>query len=225
MLRRFPWIPLAALLALILLSLPVFGRFSAQESLEKPPMPKDEFETQVLKVLQSLDQDRRGHMNVPENDGRLLRLLIESSGAKTVVEIGTSNGYSGIWMCLGLHRTGGRLITHEIDPERAEWARTNFKKAGVWNMVTLIEGDAHETVKDLKGPIDLLFIDADKPGYVDYLQKCLPKVRPGGLILGHNMNRPAPNPAFVKAITENPALETLFVHMDAAGMAITMKKR
>ncbi len=92
-------------------------------------------------------------------------------------------------------------------------------------MVTLVEGDAHVEVVKLKEPIDLLFIDADKEGYLDYLNKLLPLVRPGGLIAAHNMNRPSPDPRYVEAITTNPDLETIFLNMHAAGMAVTLKKR
>jgi predicted O-methyltransferase YrrM len=77
-------------------------------------------------------------MNVSEEDGRLLRLLVESLGAKHVVEIGTSNGYSGIWLCLALRTTGGKLTTYEIDAHRASLARENFKRAGVHEIVTLV---------------------------------------------------------------------------------------
>ncbi len=189
-------------------------------------MPRDDDEKQILTVLKDLDQNqRRGNMNVPEEDGRLLRLLTETVGAKNVVEIGTSNGYSGIWFALALRTTGGKLTTHEIDVRRASLARENFKRAGVEEYITLVEGDAHEEVKKLKGPIDLVFLDADKEGYIDYLEKLLPMVRPGGLIVAHNMNARQAHPPFVKMITTNPDLETLFAHMDQAGVAIAMKKR
>jgi predicted O-methyltransferase YrrM len=194
--------------------------------LDAAPLPKDDAEKKILDVLDDLDRhQRQGMMNVPREDGRLLRMLAESLGAKHVVEIGTSNGYSGIWIALALRKTGGRLITHEIDEPRAALARQNFKRAGVESLITLVMGDAHETVKNLKDPIDMLFIDADKPGYPDYLQKLLPLVRPGGLVIGHNMRRPAPDPQYLKAITTNPDLETLFLNMHAAGIAVTMKKR
>jgi len=140
------------------------------------------------------------------------------------VEIGTSNGYSALWICLGLKATGGELITHEIDPESAALAQANFRRAGVEQMVTIVLGDAHETVARLKEPIDLLFIDADKSGYLDYLQKLLPLVRPGGLILADNMSRPKPSPDFVKAITTNPNLETIFLNMESTGISVTLKK-
>lgn len=193
---------------------------------ERGALAADETEKRILDVLDDLDRNhRRGMMNVPEEDGRLLRLLVETMGAGNVVEIGTSNGYSAIWICLGLRKTGGKLITYEIDEHRASLARENFRRAGVEKQVTLIEGDAHREVTRLTEPIDLLFLDADKSGYVDYLGKLLPRVRPGGLIVGHNMVRPAPDPRFLEAITSDPALETVFLNMEGAGVSVTLKKR
>ena len=193
---------------------------------ESRAIPKDDAEKKILDVLDDLDRNqRRGMMNVPVEDGRLLRLLAETIGAKNVVEIGTSNGYSGIWFCLALRNTGGKLITYEIDAQRASLARQNFKRAGVQKFITLVEGDAHEEVAKLQEPIDLLFLDADKRGYIDYLEQLLPLVRPGGLIVAHNMTVSMAHPPFVKAITTNADLETLFLHMDQAGVAVSMKKR
>ncbi|MFQ5505296.1 MAG: O-methyltransferase [Planctomycetota bacterium] len=190
----------------------------------KAPLAKSAAEKKILGVLAELDKQRRGNMNVPIEDGRLLRILCRTSRAKNVVEIGTSNGYSAIWICLGLRSTGGKLTTFEIDPERAKRAEANFERAGVEDLAAIVLGDAHETVKNLADPIDILFLDADKAGYIDYLEKLLPLVRPGGLVLAHNMNRPRPDPRFVKAITSNPDLETIFVHMSGAGMGVTLKK-
>jgi caffeoyl-CoA O-methyltransferase len=184
------------------------------------PLPADEQEKKILSVLEDMDRNQsRGMMNVPQEDGRILRLLTEAVGAKHVVEIGTSNGYSGIWFCLALRTTGGKLTTHDIDEGRASLARENFKRAGVDNMVTLVMGDAHETVTRIKEPIDVLFIDADKEGYPDYLKKLLPLVRPGGLILSHNINSTGQD--YVNAITKNPNLETIQVQ----GVTVTLKKR
>jgi len=160
-------------------------------------------------------------MNVPIEDGRLLRLVTEAVGAKHVVEIGTSNGYSGIWLSLALQKTGGKLTTHEINAERAALARENFKKAGVDGSITLVEGDAHENVTKIKEPIDVVFIDADKEGYTDYLNKLLPLVRPGGVILAHNINPRMADPKYIEAITTNPDLESM-LH---GQMSVTLKKR
>jgi len=189
-------------------------------------MPKTEAEKKILNILDDMDKNqRRGMMNVPVEDGRLLRLLTEATGAKHVVEIGTSNGYSGIWFCLALRKTGGKLTTYEIDARRASLARENFKRAGVDKLVTLVEGNAHETVTKLKNPIDILFLDADKEGYIDYLNKLSPLVRPGGLVVAHNMNPRQADPRYVKAITTNADMETLFLHMQGAGVSVTLKKR
>ena len=162
-------------------------------------------------------------LNVSMDDGRLLRLLTETMGAKHVVEIGTSNGYSGLWLLMALRTTGGKLTTFEIDPEKVRLATNNFKKAGMDHLATIIEGDAHEEVKRLKGPIDLLFIDADKEGYLDYLNKLLPLVRPGGLIVSHNMN--SMNWDYINALTTNPDLETLIPNQYMGVVGVTLKKR
>ena len=196
-------------------------------SSESSPLAGDDQERQILDVLEDLaENQRRGMRSVSPDDGRLLRLLAEATDAKHVVEIGTSNGYSGIWFCLALRATGGRLTTHEIDPGRAALARENFERAGVASLVTLVEGDAHEEVKKLEGPIDILFLDADKAGDIDYLEKLLPQVRPGGLVLAHNMQPAMADPAYLEAITSNPALETIFLHKSLwGGVGVTLKKR
>jgi predicted O-methyltransferase YrrM len=108
---------------------------------------------------------------------------------------------------MALEKTGGRLTTFELDPRRASIARSHFQKAGVDRLVTLVEGDAHQNVGKLKGPIDIAFIDAEKEGYIDYLNKVLPLVRPGGLILAHNLDMA---PEYVKTVTANPNLDTVF---------------
>jgi caffeoyl-CoA O-methyltransferase len=194
-------------------------------STENPPKPKTEQENKILSVLDDMDKNQReGMMNVPIEDGRLLRVLTEAVNAKHVVEIGTSNGYSGIWFCLALQSTGGKLTTYEIDAHRAALARENFKKAGVDNMVTLVEGDAHKEATKLKEPIDVLFIDADKEGYIDYLNKLLPLVRPGGLILAHNVDMRGQLQDYVTAVTTKADLETVF-YQQGRGVSVTLKKR
>lgn len=195
-------------------------------SFQANTLAKDEAEQKILDVLKDMDAtQRQGSMSVPEQDGRILRVLTEAVGAKVVAELGTSIGYSGIWFCLALRQTGGKLVTFEIDAGRATTARANFKRAGVDKMVTLVQGDAHVEVSKVKEPIDLVFLDADKEGYLDYLEKLLPLVRPGGLVVAHNMNQRQADPRYVKAITTNPRLETLFVNMETSGIAVTLKKR
>ncbi len=198
--------------------------FGGAPEIDRPPLAKDEREKRALAVLDEMSKGR-WYLNVTAREGRVLRQLAESLGAKRVVEVGTSSGYSTIWLALGVRATGGKVFTHEIDPEKIKMARENFKKAGVDDIVTIIEGDAHETVKQHKEPIDVVFLDADKQGYVDYLKKLLPVVRPGGLILGHDMHRPMPDPRYIEAITTNPALVTSFIMMESYGISMTLKKR
>ena len=178
-------------------------------------------EKKVVAVLNRMTESHETYLSVPVQDGRALRLLTEAMSAKNVVEIGTSTGYSGLWLCLALQKTNGYLTTFEIDHQRASMAQEHFKEAGVEKMVTIIEGDAHEQVSKLKGPIDLVFIDADKSGYVNYLNKLLPLVRMDGLVLAHNVDMV---PDYVKAVTIRDDLETIF-YTEGGGLAVTLKKR
>ena len=194
------------------------GRDFGFGSISQAPLPKNDAEKKILVAMGSLEGGQI--MNVPIEDGRLLRLLTEAMGAKNVVEIGTSNGYSALWFALALRTTGGKLTTFEIDPERVKMARENFRKAGVEKIVTVVEGDAHINVARLKEPIDLLFIDADKEGYPDYVKKLLPLVRPGGLILAHNIETQGPD--YLRPVTTDPNLETITL---PSSFGVTLKKR
>lgn len=195
------------------------GRGQGDTQLEKPPVPKDDNEKKILGILDDI-RARQQYRNVPAQDGRLLRLLAQTMNARNVVEIGTSTGYSGIWFGMALQKTGGKLTTFEIDPGRAATARENFKRAGMADIITLVEGDAHDKVRQLKDAIDILFLDADKEGYIDYLNKLMPLIRPGGLIIGHNINPRMADPKFMEAITTDPNLETIV----RTEVSLTLKK-
>jgi caffeoyl-CoA O-methyltransferase len=191
---------------------------------DRPPVPKNDEEKRALAVLDEMTQGT-WHLNITTREGRVLRQLTEAVGAKYVVEIGTSSGYSTIWLALGARASGGKVFTHEIDPEKVKIATENFRKAGLDDVITIIEGDAHETIKQHEGPIDVVFLDAEKLGYLDYMQQLLPRMRPGGLILGHDMHPPMPDPRFLEAITHNPDLDTSFIMMESFGISMTVKKR
>lgn len=206
---------LAAAIAVPLAHRYRLGWYPASES---APLAKTGGEKKVLAVLDQMRRSGNTFLSVSVSNGRMLRLLTEAAGARHVVEIGTSTGYSGLWFSLALQTTGGRLTTFEMDPGRAATARGHFQQAGVDGIVTIVEGDAHENVKRLREPIDVLFLDADKDGYPDYLAKLLPLVRPGGLIVADNVNSA---PDYVQAITTNQDLETIF----RSGYGVTLKKR
>jgi len=209
----------------ILLSLALAPSFQAagvgQSLPSSPSLARSAGEKAILAVLDDMVKSHQTYLSVPEPDGKALRLLTEAVEAKNVLEIGTSTGYSGLWFCLALRSAGGHLTTLEIDHGRATKARQHFEQAGVASLVTVVEGDAHEQVTKLEGPFDVAFIDADKPGYIDYLHKVLPLVRSGGLILAHNVDMV---PDYVKAVTTSPGLETIF-YMEGNGLAVTLKKR
>lgn len=195
--------------------------FGARDVTLAPPLANSPEEKRILAVLDQAASSGNVYLEVPPVDGRMLRLLTETANAKHVVEIGTSTGYSGLWLTLALQKTGGTLTTFEVDKDRAAQARKHFEAAGVSGLVRIIEGDAHQNVRQLKGPIDVAFIDADKEGYVDYLNTLLPLIRPGGLILAHNINTA---PDYIKAVSDNPALETVH-YMHGGGLSITIRKR
>jgi predicted O-methyltransferase YrrM len=192
-------------------------------TLEHAPLGHSPEEKRALAVLEDIHRSQR-YLSVPEQDGRLLRILTESIRAKHVVEVGTSTGYSGLWLLLALARTGGRLTTYEIDRGRHGIARRNFERAGLAGQATLVLGDAHVEITRLNDAADLVFLDADKDGYPDYLEKLGPRVRPGGLIVAHNMASPAPDPRYIESVTTDPAYDTVFLNMHAAGVGVTLKK-
>ena len=156
---------------------------------------EDLFATSDEVLGATLKDSRRGglpEINVSPNQGRLLRLLVEISGVRRILEIGTLGGYSAIHLARGLLEDG-ELISLEIDEHHADVACNNIERAGLSDKVEVRVGDAHELLTGLiendEGPFDLIFIDADKEGYPDYLDASMRLVRPGSLIIGDNTIR------------------------------------
>jgi caffeoyl-CoA O-methyltransferase len=194
-----------------------------EEARTAPPLAADEFEARALAVLDDIDSNQR-FLNVSRDDGRLLRVFAESSGAKRALEIGTSTGYSGIWLALGLRKNGGRITTFEIDRSRAAVAAENFKRAGVAEMIDIVIGNANIETKKVTGPLDLVFSDADKENYLLYWRTLAPLVRPGGLFISDNMAIPQPEPEYIQAITSDPKFDTVFLNMQGTGVGVSYKK-
>lgn len=180
---------------------------------------------QVLRHLRHMRETQTGMMNVAAAEGEYLADLVRRLEAKRVLEIGTSNGYSGIWLALGLRETGGRLLTLEIDEERHRLARENFAATGVEDLVDLRLADALEVIPRLEGPFDLVFLDAWKGDYLRYLEMILPKVRSGGVIVAHNVISHADElEAFVETVRHHPSLETEIVREGPAGLSVSTKR-
>jgi predicted O-methyltransferase YrrM len=127
-------------------------------------------------------------MNVPAVDGQLLYDIIIKNNYKSALEIGTSTGHSGIWIAWALSKTGGKLITIDIDEGRHKKALENFRQAGLSEYIDARLADAHQLVKDLKGPFDFVFSDADKDWYKNYFTDVDPKLKVGGCFTAHNIS-------------------------------------
>jgi predicted O-methyltransferase YrrM len=165
-------------------------------------------------------------MNVPAVDGQTLHDLIVKNKFRHAVEIGTSTGHSGIWMAWALSKTGGRLITLDIDERRHKIALQNFREAGLSEFIDARLGDAHEMVPRLEGPIDFVFSDADKEWYTQYFVALWPKMSAGGCFAAHNvtMNQPGIR-EFLDHLKSVPDGETTMDNTSSAGISITCKKR
>lgn len=127
-------------------------------------------------------------MNVPASDGKLLYDLIIKGNYKSALEIGTSTGYSGIYIAWALSKTGGKLITIDIDETRHNTALENFRQAGLSEYIDARLADAHSLVKELKGPFDFVFSDADKGWLKNYFIDIDPKLIVGGCYTTHNVS-------------------------------------
>ena len=166
-------------------------------------------------------------LNVPESDGQLLHDLIVKHKFTRALEIGTSTGHSGIWIAWALAKTGGRLITVELDPGRHRTALANFKEAGVASYIEAQLGDAHQIVPALTGPFDFVFSDADKEWYPQYAQAVWPKVVSGGCFTAHNVSGRGAGggiAAFLAYMRTLPDATTTIDTSSSAGVSISCKR-
>ena len=176
----------------------------------------------LLKQIKSADKDQ---LAVSEEDGRFLRLLVVTRGAKRALEIGAASGYSAIWMGLGMRDTGGKLVTIEYDKARAAEAASNVKKAGLSDIVQVISGDAFAEIPKVPGTFDFVFCDAWKRDYQKFFSMVFPRMDKGGLFLGHNViNKRDEMADFLKTIHSSPAVLTSIVAPSGEGVSITLKR-
>ena len=163
--------------------------------------------------------------NIDALDGQYLHDLVVKLKARSVLEIGTATGYSGIWIAMGLRRTGGRLISLEIHEGRHASARDNFAAAGLSSLADRRLADAVEAVREVAGPFDLVFLDAGKSDYLHYYEKLLPKLRAGGAIAAHNVkSRSADMTPFLDKIRADPRVRTEFFARSLQGLSVSYKR-
>ena len=176
----------------------------------------------LLAEIKAADTDL---LAVSEEDGRFLRLMAAASGARHALEIGGANGYSAIWIGLGLRETGGHLVSVEYDPARARTAAENVRRAGLADIVSIVPGDAFKEIPKIPGSFDYVFLDAWKRDYKRFLDMVLPRLTPRGLLLAHNVvNKQAEMRDFLDSIQNNPALLTTIVRPSGEGISISYKR-
>jgi predicted O-methyltransferase YrrM len=179
------------------------------------------------RVLQFLKQARGSWTgwNVPYEDGRILYGLVLRGNYRNILEIGTSTGFSTIWLAWAASKTGGKVITIEIDQERLRIARENFRKAGVAHLIDARLGDAHEKIPALKGPYDFVFSDADKNWYHRYFQDLEAKMSLNGCFTAHNVlweNDPGIR-SFLDYVRKDPKFRTTIDKGSGEGISISYK--
>ena len=189
------------------------------------PRPSDELDARVTRFL----EERRGtwrDMNVPDADGRALHEIVLAHRYTRALEIGTSTGHSGIWIAWALAKTGGMLVTIDIDEGRHREAVANFKAAGLARVIDARLADAHELVPQLTGPFDFAFIDADKGWYTNYAKAILPRLRVGGCLTAHNVyvgrRWRSETGDFYDYVAGLPFLETTIIN---GGLSVSYKRR
>jgi caffeoyl-CoA O-methyltransferase len=180
-------------------------------------------------------RNRWQDLNVPEADGRILYEIIIRNKYKKALEVGTSTGHSAIWIAWALSKTGGKLITIEIDEGRHKEALSNFKEAGLSQYIDARLANAHRLVNELPGSFDFVFIDADKDWYINYAKAVIPKLKAGGCITAHNVEEPRPGgrgryrlrgtDEYYQYMKSLPDFETIIHPQSRAGVAVSCKKK
>ena len=214
-------IPLCYLLLFIISMIAICPIYS------QPTKNQVAIDAKVEKFLESNRYNWRD-MNISSYDGQVLHDIIIKNGYTKALEIGTSTGHSGIWIAWALSKTGGKLITIEIDEGRHKEALANFKEAGLSDYIDARLGDAHRLVPSLEGPFDFVFSDADKYWYTNYVKAVLPKLEKGGCFTAHNVSdlrRGGGIGEFVDFIENEPSLETTYERSSRAGISVSYKIR
>jgi len=182
------------------------------------------YEETLAKLLTEIKSKDKGLLAVSEEDGRFLRVMIASSGAKHALEIGGASGYSAIWIGMGLRDTGGRLVTIEYDPVRARELAENIKRTGLSDIVQVLAGDAFQQIPKVQGTFDFVFLDAWKKDYKRFFDMVFPRLDKGGLFLAHNVvNKKSEMGDFLDAI-QKPSMWTTIVSPSGEGMSVTLKR-
>jgi predicted O-methyltransferase YrrM len=180
----------------------------------------------ITSILDGIKAADTGQLAVSEEDGRFLRVLVATRGAKSILEIGAASGYSGIWLGLGARESGGRVVAIEYDAQRAKEAAENIRRAGLTDVVRVVGGDAFKEIPKLAGTFDLVFLDAWKPDYKKFFDMVYPRLAPGGVFVAHNVvNKKSEMEPFLRTVQTHPGLFTTIVSPSSEGMSVSYKAR
>lgn len=196
-------------------------------SLLSPAFAQEKSRDRDERVKKFLEENRQKwqDLNVPYEDGKALHDLIVGRNYRSALEIGTSTGHSTVWIAWALSKTGGKLVTLEIDPERQKTAIENVKKAGLSELVDFRLGDAHTLAKEVKGPLDFVFSDADKGWYTQYFKDLSPKISKGGTFTAHNVLQNISGiREFLEFVKSRPDYDTSIDRTSSSGISISTKK-
>ena len=175
---------------------------------------------QLLETLAALGEDNdaretarpRRMLNITRDTGRLLWIVLRAARATRILEVGTSNAFSTIWLADAARAMGGHVTTLELDPDKIALARANLARAGLDGVVDIVEGRAADTLRTLPGPFDVVFLDADRASYLTYLELVVPKLRPGGLLIADNVTSHAQElEDFLRRVKSHPELFSVTV--------------
>ena len=163
---------------------------------------------------------------VSPSDGRMFHDLIVERGYKRALDIGTAEGYAALWLGLAMKKSGGQVITVEIDPETADRARANIRQAGLEGVIDSRINDALAEIPALKGDFDLVFMDTGAPLNKRLFDLLQARISPGGAILAHNAaSFESQQPDFLKAIQGDPSFETKIVPTARGGILVSVKRK
>ena len=166
-------------------------------------------------VLKRLEKTAKQYTNIAPENGQFLSILIRSIQAQNVLEVGTSNGYSTIWLAAALKETGGKLITLEFDHKRAEEAQAHLQEVGLDSIVDVRIGNALDEIGKCDATFDLVFLDAEKDEYRPYLELALPNIRPGGLIVADDtVTMRDEMPDYIEFVFNTPMLHSVDIPLD-----------
>jgi caffeoyl-CoA O-methyltransferase len=186
---------------------------------------------EVMARLEARDQKERAQglpgsqrlQALHPDSGRLIYVLALATGAKTLVEVGTSQGYSTLWLAAAAKINGGRVITCDLRPQRIAVARQNFAAAGLEDVIEILEGDARETLRGRDEPVDLLFIDAQKSYYESFFDVVYPRLAKGALVIADNvLSHRDELEDYISYVENHPNLESSMVPI-GRGLEISVK--